>query len=764
MNFIQLKSFQTEAIDAILNQFENTSGSPQFILKAPTGSGKTITLIGLIERMVENYKGKYIYCWLTPGKGDLEEQSKDKMNKYTPNLLSGTLSDILINGFSCDTTYFINWEAITRRGNIAIKEGERKNLYERLSNAHKAGFEFILIIDEEHLNRTNNAADIIHMMNPIREIRVSATPTNYGNNDHYEISESVVIAEELITKALYINNGLDETYIGNADNERDLLIDKAVEVRSKIAEAYKEEGEDINPLVLIQFPSLSDRIIEKVEQKLEKLGYTYDNGLLASWFSAETSEEKKSTKLGKYNIGTINESDSITLNNAKPMFLLFKQALATGWDCPRAKILVKLRDNMNESFEIQTLGRLRRMPNAKHYGRDILDYAFLYTLDEKYKDAVLQAGAGYEVKRLRLKNAAKSIKIYTQHINWDENLVDYKEARKALYEFIKKEYKLSSLIDNPVAIAKNRSKLEAYNYKFDTKLERSIFKGKFQRTLDILTSHDKTKVYFDVNTHEHSLLVRHEIDRFSKILGLKYVNMNTIMRSLFLKVSGSLLYKILPLERREFFAFIINNKELLRELFTKFEESNSLISLGQSQSLMKVVKEHEKGILTEEVFPYIPDSNEINFKKNVYEGYGSSIISSHLFRSTPEILFETFCENVDNVEFVYKNGDKGTNYFSIIYYTALGKIKNFYPDYVVRTKDKDIWIIETKGGETTRGQDKNIDIECKHKLNALANFAKAHGYKFGFVRDKNSQLFINTTSNWISDMSDPVWQKLEFVL
>ena len=38
---------------------------------------------------------------------------------------------------------------------------------------------------------------------------------------------------------------------------------------------------------------------------------------------------------------------------------------------------------MDETFEIQTIGRIRRMPEAKHYENDLLDSCYLYTLDEK---------------------------------------------------------------------------------------------------------------------------------------------------------------------------------------------------------------------------------------------------------------------------------------------------------------------------------------------------------------------------------------------
>lgn len=130
MKIIKLKPFQETAIDAVLTQFESTTGSTKMIVKAPTGSGKTITLIGLIERLVTDYYGKYVFCWLTPGSGELEEQSKDKMDRFSSNLQSGTLSDVLTNGFSPNTTYFINWETVSKKGNVAVRDGERRNLFQ----------------------------------------------------------------------------------------------------------------------------------------------------------------------------------------------------------------------------------------------------------------------------------------------------------------------------------------------------------------------------------------------------------------------------------------------------------------------------------------------------------------------------------------------------------------------------------------------------------------------------------------------------------
>ena len=748
---IQLKQFQQDAIDKILEQFENPDGTQKMLVKAPTGSGKTITLIGLIERMEADYPGRYVYCWLTPGKGELEEQSEEKMKRFSPSLNTGNLNDVLTSGFNADITYFINWESITKKGNRAIKDSERKSLYTQIATAHTNGIEFVVLIDEEHQNNTAKARDAIDAMNPVREIRVSATPDLRRGIDSYVITEDVVISEQLITKALYINKDLETNFLRDEYDELNLLLDKADETRKSIVSAYQKRGESINPLVLVQFPSLSDDLIIRVEKILEDKGYTYDNNLVASWFSAESKADKamNSKKLGKINIGDINDSDSVTHNDAKPCFLLFKQALSTGWDCPRAKVLVKLRDNMNETFEIQTLGRLRRMPKAVHYGDDILDCAYLYTLDEKYKEAVIHDGTGYEVKRVFLKPEAKPIKIYKEYIDNNHNHIDMKQARKLLYTYFMDTFNLTSLVKSPNGENYNKHILDSNGFVFGTKLIRKFLNGRFRTLADVINATSDNDVKFEVNTHVHG-----------------YDNTQRLIRTLFMsgRISRtSLAYKIISLELREYYAFIINNKELIYDALVDFEKkSKSLSQRPQQNQIFVDVKEETSSILSEEVYPIIPETHSINFAKNVYNDYDSSMLD---FRSTPEKLFEKYCETLKSIKFIYKNGDKGVNYISMVYQMALGRARSFYPDYLVQMSDGTIWIIETKGGETKSGRDKNIDIEAKHKFDALVAYAKKYNLRYGFVRDKNTDLYINTTDNWAEDLSDTsVWKRIETIL
>lgn len=109
--------------------------------------------------------------------------------------------------------------------------------------------------------------------------------------------------------------------------------------------------------------------------------------------------------------------------------------------------------------------------------------------------------------------------------------------------------------------------------------------------------------------------------------------------------------------------------------------------------------------------------NEVEYLTNAYREYTSGYATS-IIRSTSEMLFEKYCEAKDDIEWIYKNGDTGKQYFSIVYIDGLQHQWLFYADYIVKKKDGSIWVIETKGGEA-HGQDKNIDIQIENKFNAF---------------------------------------------
>lgn len=726
---INLFDFQERAVIDLLDIATDSRSKQTVIVKSPTGSGKTIILIDFIEEYLTKISSSTAFIWLCPGKGDLEEQSRQKMQKFAPHRYTQNLFDALQNGFDAESTTFINWELVTKKGNTAIRDSERKNLFDRIAEAHRAGTEFIVIIDEEHSNNTAKAKSIIDAFSAKKIIRVSATAVENKRYEYLEIDEVDVINAGLITKALYVNEGLVDGMEISDDYE--CLLDLADAKRKAIAARYKELGKAIRPLVLIQFPNGQPETIRAVEIKLESMGYTYDNGMVSIWMS----EDKRDLP------------DNLTENDATPVFLLMKQAISTGWDCPRAKILVKLREGMSEGFEIQTIGRIRRMPEARHYEDDLLDFCYVYTFDEKYKAGLLSSmDKAYETRRLFLKDKCKTFTLEKEIRDMDFDGLGEREVLFKIHETLVAKYHLGS--DKK----QNQRLLADAGYIFGAEIHGQALQGEFVRTSALTESHSYITTHKRVDTHKHGMQLMHSIDAIKSSIGMAQNKVKTILERLFRK-GGNSSWKLIALETAEFYAFIINNQHKLKE---EFREVTAQMAVQTSMQLHP--KKSTFHIPEQDFFRYDPNvKSEVEYLSNAYHEYTSGFATS-LVRSTCEMLFEQHCEGRQDIEWVYKNGDTGQQYFSIVYVDGIQKQWLFYADYIVMKKDGTVWVIETKGGET-KGQDKNIDRQIENKFNAFKAYATKHNLHWGFVRDKDNQLYINNTE-FAVDMADEHWVPL----
>ena len=726
---IDLFDFQEKAVIKLLDIVTDSRSKQTITVKSPTGSGKTIILIDFVEEYLTKINSRTAFIWLCPGKGDLEEQSRQKMRKFAPHRHTQNLFDSLQNGFEAESTTFINWELVTKKGNTSIRDSERKNLFDRIADAHRAGIEFIVIIDEEHSNNTAKAKTIIDAFSAKNIIRVSATAIENKRYEYFEIDEVDVIGEGLITKALYVNEGLADGM--EVADDYDCLLDLADSKRKDIAARYKELGKAIRPLVLIQFPNGQPETIRAVEKKLESMGYTYDNGMVSIWMS----EDKRDLP------------DNLTENDATPVFLLMKQAISTGWDCPRAKILVKLREGMSESFEIQTIGRIRRMPEAKHYEDDLLDFCYVYTFDEKYKAGLMSSiDKAYETRRLFLKDKCKTFTIEKQVRDLDFDGLGEREVLIKIHEALVKKYNLGS--DKKM----NKMLLSDAGYVFGTDIHGQALQGEFVRTSALADSHSYITTHKRVDTHKHGIQLMHSIDAIKSSIGMAQNKVKTILERLFRK-GGNPSKKLIALETPEFYAFVINNQHKLKE---EFRAVTAQMAVQLTMTLQP--KKSPFRIPEQDFFKYDPGvKNEVEYLSNAYHEYTSGFATS-VVRSTCEMLFEQHCEGRDDIEWVYKNGDTGQQYFSIVYVDGIQKQWLFYADYIVMKRDGTIWIIETKGGET-KGKNKNIDDQIEHKFNAFKAYASGKELRWGFVRDKDNQLYINNTE-FVIDMADEHWVPL----
>lgn len=656
------------------------------------------------------------------------------MTKYLPSLTSKNISDVLLSGFEEGDTAFINWETITKKGNTALKEAERKNLFERIDEAYNRGYNFIVIVDEEHLNKTVKAEAIIDYLKPNYIVRVSATTKKNKDAEFIQIDELDVINEGLITRALYINEN-----VGNdikLENEHEYLLDLALEKQKAIRNEYKNNNISVNPLIIIQVPSKSDELIEQIETLLDNKGYSYKNKTVAIWLADR-----------KENIENISEND------AEPIILIMKQAISTGWDCPRAKILVKLRDNMSEDFETQTIGRIRRMPQAQHYDNILLDNCYLYTFDEKYEETIKQelGNNAQDVKIVFLKDEYKEITLTKQVKNNDFDGFDDRETFRIIQNYFIKKYKLTPNKTN------NKTILEAKGYIFGDTIENIIVQDKIIKIdSDEISNANTIKVKSTVNTSKNGIDLRHSIGIISSKIGMKYDKTRVVLERMFLK-RKLFTKKFINLSLVEFYAFVINNEDKLKYDFLEAVSQESRQVALKSEA----IKEVPFKIPEMDIIKYDPNMKDtIIYEKNVYKDYPNSTK-----KSRSERMFEKYCNDSHKVKWFYKNGEHSMDYFSIIYVDAVGKKWAFYPDYILQDVNGNTWIIETKGGENAEGESKNIDIKAGNKFAVLKSYAEKYNLKWGFVRDydKNDSLYFCNTE-YTEDMSGDNWKNLDKIL
>ncbi len=725
MQGIKLKDFQINTVNKLLDA-TSIGSKKEVLLQAPTGSGKTIILLSYIEEYLKE-NNKMVFVWLTPGKGDLEEQSRKKMIKFLPHHNTKNIQDVLLQGFEAKDTAFINWETITKKDNNALKEAERKNLYERVREAHNNGYKFIIIVDEEHLNKTVKAEAILQYMNPEYIVRVSATTKTNKEAEFIKIDELEVINAGLITRALYINENVSNQT--TLSNEHEYLLELAINKRKAIKEEYLKLGIQVNPLIIIQVPSKSDDLIKQIEKILEERNYTYDRKNLAIWLSDR-----------KENI------EDIENNESNQAVLIMKQAISTGWDCPRAKILVKLRDNMSEDFETQTIGRIRRMPQAHHYDNVLLDNCYLYTFDEKYETAVKQelGSNAYDTKVIFLKNEYKNFTL--KKITFDNAFdgFDERQTFNILHEYYIEKYKLTSNKKN------NKTILEANEYVFKDTIDNYIVQDKIVRiNSDELQNANRIKVSSTVSTNRNGFELRHSINVISSKIGMRYDRTRLMLERMFFR--GKLFTKkFVDLSLIEFYAFVINNEDILKH---DFQEA---VSQKSRQMKMKLdeLKIMDWKAPEMDYIKYDPKMKDTTiYEKSIYMNYPNSTI-----KSKSERMFEFFCEHNENIKWFYKNGESSSDYFSIVYVDAVNHKWHFYPDFIVCDKDNKIWIIETKGGENADGESKNIDIKVENKFEALKEYANKYNVNWGFVRDydKNDSLYLCNTE-YTEDMENENW-------
>jgi type III restriction enzyme len=395
MSSIQLKPFQEETIARLRKTFLELwkSGNRRvpLVFQSPTGSGKTVMMAQFLRDLTGDpqFDADKAFLWFTFSEESYEQSKKKFWDYYGGASELGLLdlNDLSRDALEKNQVFFINWQKIkgtTIESKILRRPNEQGITFDSfIKKTQEAHRELVLIVDEAHreLENLQLADDLIDLIDPRIILKITATPINVPSAadtqrlkaGYVDVPREDVVAAGLIKEKIVTQTADDLMFMSvDGIDQYNLLLELAINKRKELLSCYKKLDLPINPLVLIQLPSetraiqetTSDTKLGEVKEILK--GMDVPEKQIAVWLSKE-----------KENLEEIEKDDS------EISFLIFKQAAATGWDCPRASVLVMFREINSPVFHIQTLGRILRMPGGSHYSIAALNQAYLYTNYER---------------------------------------------------------------------------------------------------------------------------------------------------------------------------------------------------------------------------------------------------------------------------------------------------------------------------------------------------------------------------------------------
>lgn len=753
-----------ELVDKTIRLLNDGGSRQKLVFEAPTGAGKTVmacqALATLIDEMHSRGGSKYQECafiWFAPRQLHIQSYRSLKGAFAETRKLTPVMFDELdqSEGIQPGEILFVNWESINKKNNVLVRDSESSaSLYEiTRKTQEELGLPIIAIIDEEHMfwsKTADKSAQVLEKINPTIEIRISATPKTTNPREKVSVFRSEVIEAEMIKKEVVLNPEIELNF---SDELRlnESLIKAALAKRNQLADAYKALGVNINPLLLIQLPNDTgesmttedEAVAEQVKTYLKVMcDITEENGRLAVWLAGEKS-----------NRANLEKPDNMA------QVLLFKEAIALGWDCPRAAVLLIFRKLQSATFTIQTVGRILRMSEQKHYSNDILNYGYVYTDIAKDKIQIVTADADYIVKNTIVayrRNDLQNVSLpscYSDRPNITRNYLG-PDFRKVLKEVAEQQFELmptARLFSLKELAALEDEELQS-EPKFDTESD-IVNENRRRVTAKNIIRLDVKTINIEIPSDVHFQNVE-QVLRGERV---KYARKESEIHRVFLdyidrkghqfeskgrtdKIAGYLvevvcdLFGVMETEAKKIVLYNLNRALFDRLIDRALEKYANMREIAKQKAAgARKFVEYQWRVPEERV--YDSDSNHIESAEN----HALMPFVQLNTASNPEKEFSAFLEaNSQYIDWWYKNGDKGKQHYAIEYLQEEGAKALFYVDFVVRMKNGHIYLFDTKSAGS--------DLFAPQKHNALIDYMTAHSTKeqplFGGI-------LIQQGSNWL---------------
>lgn len=404
-----LRDFQVDAVEELVANMRDAAADvarrnrPQAVsLASPTGSGKTVMATAAIERLLDGDdenppERNAVFLWISD-QPEINEQTRRKMLDAS-SLLGPSRLTVIDSAFdqeqlSPGRLYFLNTQKMGRDRSL-VKTGDRRQytIWETIGKTVAATPEhvyFFVFIDEAHRGMLEKEADRDQAATIIQKfikgsngevpavpliIGISATPARFQNlvaGTSRTVRQVVVPVDQVRTSGLL--KEVITLYHPTEALPSDLTMLRAAartwqeSVRHWVAYCAAQGEPPVEPILVVQVEDGTDRQISRTNLGEAIAAIQDEVGPQPAGAFAHAFQEGAALTVADQRLRYLAPSDID--GDPEVRVVLFKTGLNTGWDCPRAEVMMSFRRAVDATSIAQLIGRMVRTPLARRIDAD----------------------------------------------------------------------------------------------------------------------------------------------------------------------------------------------------------------------------------------------------------------------------------------------------------------------------------------------------------------------------------------------------------